>query len=200
MIATLSHKLINTAVASLTLLGLTACQTQPPQPSSQSTVSSETSTQGQTVSQTQQPTSQPIPMMESPDMMGRRGMRGMGGWGHGGNYGRMYNTNTVETISGKVIGVDTFMPMGGMSHGMHLQLQTGNQTVDVHLGPSWYLEKQKIEIKPNETIEVKGSRITFAGKPAIIASQVKKGNEILNLRDEKGFPVWSGWRYRDNQN
>jgi hypothetical protein len=29
-----------------------------------------------------------------------------------------------------------------------------------------------------------------AGKPAIIAAQVKKGNEILKLRDENGIPVW----------
>lgn len=194
MMATLNHKVISTAVAGLTLLGLTGWQTQAHQPSSQSTVHKETSTQGRTVSQNQQPTGQPTPMMK------RRGMRGMGGWGHRGNYGRMYNTNTVETITGKVIGVDTFTPMGGMSRGMHLQLQTDNQTVDVHLGPAWYLENQKVEIKPNETIEVKGSRITFAGKPAIIASEVKKGNEILKLRDEKGFPVWSGSRYRDNQN
>jgi hypothetical protein len=24
--------------------------------------------------------------------------------------------------------------------------------------------------------------------------EVKKGDEVLKLRDDTGFPVWSGWR------
>ena len=47
-----------------------------------------------------------------------------------------------------------------------------------------------------DKIEVKGSGITSAEKPAIIAAEVKKGNEILTLCDEKGFPVWAGWKRR----
>jgi hypothetical protein len=39
-----------------------------------------------------------------------------------------------------------------------------------------------------------GSRITYEGKPAIIAAEVKKGDEVLRLRDEKGIPVWAGRR------
>lgn len=41
-----------------------------------------------------------------------------------------------------------------------------------------------------------GSRISFEGNPAIIAAEVKKGDEVLKLRDEKGVPFWSGWRRR----
>jgi hypothetical protein len=26
--------------------------------------------------------------------------------------------------------------------------------------------------------------------------EVKKGDEVLKLRDDNGFPVWSGWRRR----
>jgi len=39
-------------------------------------------------------------------------------------------------------------------------------------------------------------RITFDGKPAIVAAEIKKGEETLILRDKSGFPVWSGWRRR----
>jgi hypothetical protein len=42
--------------------------------------------------------------------------------------------------------------------------------------------------------EVKGSRIIFEGKPAIIAAEVIKGDEVLTLRDASGFPAWNGWR------
>jgi hypothetical protein len=43
-------------------------------------------------------------------------------------------------------------------------------------------------------VEVTGSRVTFDGKPALIAAEIKKGNEALTLRDASEYPVWSGWR------
>jgi len=36
--------------------------------------------------------------------------------------------------------------------------------------------------------------IYFAGKPAIIAGEIKKGGNVLVLRDDNGVPVWAGWR------
>jgi len=122
--------------------------------------------------------------------------RGSGSWGMGTPYGKMYNPKTVETISGEVVSVDKIIPMMGMSYGVHMTVKTDKETVSVHLGPAWYIENQDIKIEPKDKIEVKGSRITFQGKPAIIAAEVKKGDEILKLRDENGFPYWSGWRRR----
>ena len=120
--------------------------------------------------------------------------RGREGWGSGDRYGKMYDTKTVETISGEVVSVTKMTPMEGMSSGLHLTLKTGKETVSVHLGPSWYLQKQVVKIEPKDTIEVKGSRITFNGKPAIIAAEVKKGAEVLRLRDESGHPVWARYK------
>ncbi len=119
--------------------------------------------------------------------------QGGGGWGHG-RYGRMYNVKTVETIKGKVVSVDPFIPRRGMSHGVHLQVETQKGTIPVHLGPAWYIENQEITIKPEDKLEIKGSKINFAGEPVIIAAEVKKGNMTLVLRSEDGFPLWSGWR------
>jgi hypothetical protein len=45
-------------------------------------------------------------------------------------------------------------------------------------------------------VEVTGSRVTFRNKSAIIAAEVKKGDEVLRLRDSNGIPVWAGWRRR----
>ena len=39
---------------------------------------------------------------------------------------------------------------------------------------------------------IDSNRITFDGKPAIIAAEVKKGDEVLKLRDEEGVPAWGG--------
>ncbi|OPX99018.1 MAG: hypothetical protein A4E58_00529 [Syntrophorhabdus sp. PtaB.Bin006] len=132
------------------------------------------------------------------ESLAQRGMRwkGSGGWGMEGQYGRMYDPKTVETIAGEVTGVQRITPMKGMSYGVHLIVKTDKETLPVHLGPAWYIENQDIRIQVKDRIEVRGSRIAFQGKPAIIAAEVKKGDEILQLRNENGFPAWSGWRQR----
>ncbi|HEY7251426.1 MAG TPA: DNA-binding protein [Methylomirabilota bacterium] len=120
--------------------------------------------------------------------------RGSGGWGPGTSYGRMYDTKTVETVSGEVMKVDRITPMRGMSSGVHLVVRTDKGEVSVHLGPQWYLENQDIRIEPKDMVEIKGSRVTIQGQPALIAAEVKKGDQVLKLRDEAGIPMWAGWR------
>ncbi len=115
-----------------------------------------------------------------------------GGWGARTPYGRMYDPKTVETISGVVEKVQKITPMRGMSYGIHLLVKTDKESVDVHLGPAWYIEKQNVKIKKGDAVEIKGSRVTFQGKPVVIAAEVKKGSEVLTLRDENGIPAWAG--------
>jgi hypothetical protein len=137
-------------------------------------------------------------IMFETDSFARMGMkwRGSGGWGMGSAYNRMFDPKTVETIRGEVLSIDQVTPTKGMRRGIHLMVKTDKETLSVHLGPSWYIENQDVKILPKDTLEITGSRITFQGKPALIAAEVKKGDEILKLRDENGIPLWSGWRRR----
>lgn len=119
--------------------------------------------------------------------------RGQGrGWGAGDPYSRMYDPKTVETLSGEVASVDRFTPGRRMSSGVHFTLKTEKETIPVHLGPSWYVEKQGVTIAPGDKVEVTGSRITYQGNPTIIAAEVKKGGQVLKLRDAAGVPAWAG--------
>jgi hypothetical protein len=120
--------------------------------------------------------------------------RGSGGWGPGSQYNRMYDPKTVETITGEVTSVDSITPGKGMRGGVHMNVKTEKETISVHLGPSWFIENQDVKIEPKDKVEVKGAKITFAGKPTVIAAEVTKGNDVLKLRDDRGFPVWAGWR------
>ncbi len=120
--------------------------------------------------------------------------KGSGGWGMGSQYNKMYNPATVETVSGTVEAVKKFTPMKGMYSGIHIMLKTDKESVDVHLGPEWYIERLDTKIEKGDKIEVKGSKVTMMGKPAIIAAEVKKGDSTLVLRDSAGIPAWAGWR------
>jgi hypothetical protein len=122
--------------------------------------------------------------------------KGSGGWGAKTPYTRMFDPKTIETVAGKVTAVDRIMPRQGMSPGVHLVIETDAGPIPVHLGPEWFLENQDIGFEPGDRVEVTGSKVEFQGKPAVIASEVRKGDEVLWLRDENGFPVWSGWRRR----
>jgi hypothetical protein len=106
----------------------------------------------------------------------------------------MYDSKTVETVKGEVVSVEKFIPTNGGSSGVHLLLKTEKETISVHLGPSWFLDNQEAQVVPEDNIEIIGSRLTLDGKPVLIAAQVKKGDGVLKLRDEKGIPLWAGWR------
>jgi hypothetical protein len=123
-----------------------------------------------------------------------KGWHGSGGWGMGSPYQRMYDPAAVGTVSGTVESVDKVMPMKGMQAGIHLTVRTETETVDVHLGPEWYIERLDTRIEKGDRIEVKGSRVVVAGKHVLIAAEVKKGETVLVLRDKNGVPVWAGWR------
>lgn len=113
-----------------------------------------------------------------------------------GAYSRMYGQNTVETIVGRVLSIDHIDHGRRGSYGEHLLLKTAEGRIVVHLGPSWFMDKQVLRISPRDEIKVTGSRIIIRGKPALIASIISKGRETLVLRDELGVPVWRGSGYR----
>ncbi len=122
--------------------------------------------------------------------------RGSGGWGMGGKYCGMYKTGKAETVTGEVVGLDSFMPYKGMGHGARLTLKTDKETISVHLGPVWYLEQQDFKIDTKDKITVKGVAVTYDGKKVIMASEVKKGDSVLKLWSDQGYPLWSGGGWR----
>ncbi len=130
------------------------------------------------------------------DASAQMDMQGKGGWGKGSTHNRMYNPKTVETISGEVVKIDKSTTKKGMRSGVHLLVKTEKETISVLLGPSRYLDKQDVKIEPKDRLEIKGSRIAFQGEPVLIASEVKKGGELLKLREEDGTPLWSGRKRR----
>ena len=135
------------------------------------------------------------------ESIAQRGMgrgRGPRGWGPGNQYCLMYKPDTAETISGEVLSVEKVAPRNEMFYGVHLMVKTGEKTVSVHLGPGWYMEDQGIAFEPRDKVEITGSKVTVDGEEAVIATEVRKGDEILRLRDKNGIPYWSGWRKRSD--
>ncbi len=132
--------------------------------------------------------------------LAQTGPGGMGkgrGMGMGAGMGpRLYNPQTVTTVTGQVEKLEDLPSMGGGGgQGMQYRgvtLKTGQGSLMVHLGPAWYLDEKKFAVKVGDTVEVTGSKVTLNNQPALIAREVKVNGATLKLRDDQGLPVWRG--------
>ena len=103
---------------------------------------------------------------------------------------RVYDRNTVETVSGRMLAVQRIAESGRGTYGEHLILKTGTGRLVVHLGPAWFIQRQALKIQLHEEMIITGSRFLLGGRPVLIAARIRKGHEIQVLRDAHGLPVW----------
>jgi hypothetical protein len=98
----------------------------------------------------------------------------------------------VETLTGKVLAVNRHTPKrAGKPLRVNMVLQTDQGAVRVLLGPANYLDQQALKLAPGDQVEVKGTKVSRAKAPAFIAGEVKKGDQVLKLRDDAtGRPLW----------
>jgi hypothetical protein len=104
----------------------------------------------------------------------------------------LYDLKTVTSISGVVVSLTPPQAEAGLPYLAYLTLRTETGKMKVFLGPSLYVDKLPVKINVLDKIEVTGSKITWEGKPVILAAEVKKGGQVLKLRETNGTPVWSG--------
>jgi hypothetical protein len=71
-----------------------------------------------------------------------------------------------------------------------LTLKTKTERLEVRLGPKPYLEERDFVVSRGDSIDITGVRFREAGKIVVLASEVRKGGETLNLRGKSGRPAW----------
>jgi hypothetical protein len=120
------------------------------------------------------------------------------GPGTGPGAGGWYDPAKAETIQGQVVSVEQVAARRGPGAGVIVKLTTGSETIAVHLGPSWFLDKQEMKIAAGDTVAVTGVKTMRRGQDVFLAGEVKKDGAVLKLRDDQGVPVWAGWRRANN--
>lgn len=110
--------------------------------------------------------------------------------GPGQRANRLFDPATIETATGVIASIDSMQSPRGPFVGLHLQLQTEETTLPVHLGPAWYLTDQSFVLQTGDSLAVRGSRVTMQDAPALIAVEVHRGDQSLRLRDDTGRPQW----------
>ena len=121
------------------------------------------------------------------------------GFGRMGGRGSMksdeqqkYDSSQTEIVAGEVTAVKDIETRNGKTSGAGLELDTGSQNLLVFLGPHIYVDTQNVTISAGDKVEVKGVKVLLDGRQAFIAGEVRKGDEVLKLRDDTGAPLWGG--------
>jgi hypothetical protein len=104
----------------------------------------------------------------------------------------MYNVASEVTLSGTIDDVTNVADTGAAGGGIHVTLKTTTETVPVHLGPAWFMTQQKYVLAKGDAVTVIGSRVKMGAADAVLAREIKKGEQTMTFRDARGFPKWSG--------
>ena len=108
---------------------------------------------------------------------------------------RGYNPDTVQIVTGEIESVELFSPKGEGDQEVGVVIRTDKEVISVQLGPPGYLDRLGVNFKPGDKIQVTGSRVIKDKKPYMFASEVRKGGQVIKLRDETGFPAWKSSRF-----
>jgi hypothetical protein len=104
-----------------------------------------------------------------------------------------YDPATETTIKGTVGELKLVPPTGGKPVA-YLVTKTGpdkeKDVVEIFLCPKSFLDEMGIAFKPEEAIEIKGSKVKQGGADLILAREMVKGGETLTFRFQDGKPAW----------
>jgi hypothetical protein len=105
--------------------------------------------------------------------------------------GKVFNPANITVMSGTVTAINRSVPQSPdqpVQVGFTLQSPLG--PIRVMMGPASFVDQQPVQIAAGDVVEVTGWLVTRGRKSRLIAGQVKKGNQVLRLRNEQGQPLW----------
>jgi len=101
-----------------------------------------------------------------------------------------YNPAAEIRVKGTIREVTFFVcPVSGGT-GAHLRLDAAKQPVEVHLAPSWFIERYGMKFALGEKVEVIGVEYSRRGEAGLMARQVERARSIYSFRDPEGKPLW----------
>jgi hypothetical protein len=90
--------------------------------------------------------------------------------------------------------VEDFRDVPGGLPGMQLSVKTDTKTTLVYVGPGDFLKEIEVSFNKGDQVEVVGAKAPNSTDELILAREITVGTNVFTLRDDKGIPVWSGWK------
>ncbi len=104
----------------------------------------------------------------------------------------------ITTIKGQVIAIehnDKNEPIAATDLVTWLRVKTADGTQkSVYLGLERYLNKQRLQLKVSDNLEIQGTQTTNPQQlPTIVASTIKKGTRIWKINKVSSKPTTANW-------
>ena len=100
-----------------------------------------------------------------------------------------YDPATETKLKGTVEELKLVPPSGGKPIA-YLVIKSGADTLQVFLCPKTFLDQMGATFKPQDKVEITGSKVKQDGEDVILAREVDKGDDMLTLRFKDGKPAW----------
>lgn len=105
--------------------------------------------------------------------------------------GPKYDVKNEVKVKGVVEEIRT---VPGQFEGIHLVVKTDSKTVLVHVAPADFLKEIDTSFNKGDQVEVVGCKAPDGTEEEILAREITVGPNTTTLRDDKGIPVWVGWK------
>jgi hypothetical protein len=105
--------------------------------------------------------------------------------------GPKYDVKNEVKIKGVI---EEVRQVTGQSAGTGLMVKTDSKTVLVHVAPADFLKEIETTFNKGEEIQVVGCKAPDTAEEEILAREITVGQNTTTLRDDKGVPVWAGWK------
>lgn len=94
------------------------------------------------------------------------------------------------SLDGEILGVDKQSPEAHLAQNVVLRVRTKSGQVDVLLAPAWVLDEKGLSFAPKERVQIKGKKRVEAGQSIFEVQTLKRGEDVIELRDDAGKPLW----------
>jgi hypothetical protein len=82
----------------------------------------------------------------------------------------------------------------GDYEGIHLVVKTDQGPVLVQVAPAAFLHEMDTSYKKGDVVQVVGAKTLDGTEEQVLAREITVGSNSVTLRDDKGVPVWAGWK------
>jgi hypothetical protein len=114
------------------------------------------------------------------------------GWAQAGSKtGPKYDVASEVKVKGVI---EDIREVPGGAAGTQLAVKTDSKTILVYVGPGDFLKEIEVSFTKGDQVNVIGAKVPNAADEEIMAREITVGSNTFTLRDDKGIPIWSGWK------
>lgn len=107
------------------------------------------------------------------------------------NTGPRYDIGHEVKVQGTVAEV---RDVPGDFEGTHLLLKTAQGDVLVQVAPADFLKEMGTAYKVGDVVQIVGAKSPDGTEEQVLVREITVGSDTVTLRDDKGVPVWAGWK------